>query len=104
MSRVSKANKVHDLIDQLARALSGRGKRVTVVTQNIDDLHLKPEKGEFEYEACHGNVKKVRCQNDHLHNYQDFRQQIILEQREAKCPQCSCPLRPHVLFFDESYG
>jgi NAD-dependent SIR2 family protein deacetylase len=32
------------LIDRLAVALSARGKRVTLVTQNIDDLHLRPKK------------------------------------------------------------
>ena len=64
------------MIDKLARVLSVRGKKVTVVTQNIDDMHLKPKKEEYEYYAVHGNVKQVRCDNHHLHNYEDYRKEI----------------------------
>lgn len=42
MAITFKANKIHILIDKLALALKGRKKKVTLVTQNIDDLHLKP--------------------------------------------------------------
>lgn len=38
----SKSNQIHILIDELAKLLSKKGKKVAVVTQNIDDLHLKP--------------------------------------------------------------
>ena len=46
---------------------------MTIVTQNIDDFHFKPKKEEFEYYACHGNVKQIRCENNHLHQYEDYR-------------------------------
>jgi NAD-dependent SIR2 family protein deacetylase len=39
-----KPNKIHELIDKLAKVLKARGKKVTVVTQNIDDFHIKPTK------------------------------------------------------------
>ena len=52
-----KPNQIHVLIDKLAKALRARGKKVTIVTQNIDDFHFKPNKEQFQYYACHGNVK-----------------------------------------------
>lgn len=71
MATTCKPNKLHTLIDRLAAALVARGKRVTLVTQNIDDLHLPPKK--YEYYAIHGNVKFVRCANLHLAPYQQYR-------------------------------
>ena len=47
MSTSLKPNEIHVLIDQLAKALKMRGKKVTLITQNIDDFHFKPKKGEF---------------------------------------------------------
>ena len=32
-------------------------KKVTLVTQNIDDLHIKPIKDSYNYYNIHGNVK-----------------------------------------------
>jgi NAD-dependent SIR2 family protein deacetylase len=48
-------------------------------------------------------VKFVRCSNLHLSPYQQFREEIKAG-KEVSCPQCGSALRPHVLFFDESYG
>lgn len=73
MATTLKPNQIHILIDKLAKVLSARGKRVTIITQNIDDFHLKPQKQEYKYYACHGNVKEVRCDNNHLFPYQDYR-------------------------------
>ena len=39
-----KPNNSHFLIDKLAKILASKGIKVTLVTQNIDDLHVKPEK------------------------------------------------------------
>lgn len=52
----------------------------------------------------HGNVKKVRCDNNHIYDYADFRKEIVTESKRVRCPKCNELLRPHVLFFDESYG
>jgi NAD-dependent deacetylase len=103
MATTCKPNRLHLLIDSLAGALAARGVRVTLVTQNIDDLHIKPDKDRYEYHAIHGNVKFVRCANFHLTPYQQFREELK-SGAEVQCPQCQSLLRPHVLFFDESYG
>lgn len=98
-----KPNEMHTLIDTLACSLAARGKRVTLVTQNVDDLHLSPKGDKYKYYAIHGNVKFVRCNAFHLTPYQQFREEIKAG-RKVFCPKCEGELRPHVLFFDESYG
>ena len=42
MSLDCKPNKIHIQIDKLCKVLNGYGKDVTIVTQNVDNLHLKP--------------------------------------------------------------
>ena len=73
MATTYKPNKIHVLIDTLANALSARGKKVTLITQNIDDFHFKPKNNQYGYYPCHGNVKEIRCANDHVHKYEEYR-------------------------------
>lgn len=103
MAVTLKPNKIHMLIDKLASALKARKKNVTIVTQNVDDLHLKPKENGYNYYAIHGNVKFVRCDNFHFSPYEQYREEIKAG-AQVKCPNCELFLRPHVLFFDESYG
>lgn len=67
------------------------------MTQNIDDFHIKPVNKQYEYHAIHGVANQMRCKNLH---YQPYDKSKI----QSKCPECSESLRPHVMFFDESYG
>ena len=69
MSIKSKPNKVHQLIHECALALTKLKKKVTLVTQNIDDLHIKPESNEYGYYPVHGNVKFMRCSANHMKDY-----------------------------------
>ena len=66
---MAKANKVHGLIDECLVELSKKGKHPVLVTQNIDDLHIKPINGEYEYHAIHGVASKMRCVNLHMHDF-----------------------------------
>jgi NAD-dependent SIR2 family protein deacetylase len=72
MSIAAKPNKTHELIDSLCRTLIANKKKVTLVTQNIDDLHIKPNKDSYEYYCVHGNIKFVRCENKHLLEYAKY--------------------------------
>lgn len=68
----------------------------TLITQNVDGLHLKAgSKNVFE---IHGNLWKVRCLKC---------QRITLDEskelgRLPKCGDCGGLLRPHVVWFGES--
>ncbi len=87
MAIVCKPNKIHTFIDKLANALNARGKNVTLVTQNIDDLHIKPKANHYKYYDVHGNVKFVRCDNLHLSPYAQFREEIK-SGKSVKCSNC----------------
>lgn len=86
----------------LARAGRALGSRLTLVTQNVDGLHLRAgSPPEATYEV-HGNIDFMRCAGPH------GRERIPLPDREPAlaaltCPQCGGRTRPHVLWFDEYY-
>ena len=97
MSTISKPNQNHIQIDQLAKTLTRMGKKVVLATQNIDDLHIKPQNNEYEYYNIHGNCKQVRCNQHHFQEYDP-------RKKDDKCKVCGGEMRPHILFFDECYG
>ena len=73
MASSVKPNNTHVLIDKFAKTLSVKGFKVVLVTQNIDDLHIKPKNKEYEYHCVHGNVQYLRCDKNHLHKYKNYR-------------------------------
>ncbi|MBN2537717.1 NAD-dependent deacylase [candidate division WOR-3 bacterium] len=79
----------------LAR-LERQGKRVFIVTQNVDDLHERA--GSTEVVHIHGSIWRTRCE----------RNGTVEENREVPLaeipPLCACgsELRPDVVWFGES--
>lgn len=87
------------------------GDRFTLITQNIDSLHLRAGNSLQRTWQIHGNINFTRCRSvcskylyplskelksdGHKLGDQDI--------RLLKCPKCGDWLRPHVLFFDEYY-
>lgn len=67
--------------------------KVTIATQNIDDLHIKPKNNEYRYYNVHGNCKLVHCSEFHF-------QPFIMNNKEQKCNICQNTVRPYILFFD----
>jgi NAD-dependent deacetylase len=80
----------------LARLESAWPERVTVVTQNIDDLHERA--GSRELVHMHGELLKARCR--HCGNVMPWGADLAIE---SACPHCHRPggLRPHVVWFGE---
>lgn len=86
-----------------------------VITQNIDGLHL--DAGSSNVIEVHGSWRKVRCSSQIcswggkrgcFEVGELFYSQIDGEDTATlgsfpTCPKCRKPLRPHVLWFDESY-
>jgi NAD-dependent deacetylase len=88
------------------------GDRFTLVTQNVDGLHLRAgSTAERTYEI-HGNIDYFRC----INGCGPRRQIPNLPHVDAKaafhtdwaeplsCSRCRTWMRPHVLWFDESYN
>jgi len=89
------------------------GERFMLITQNIDNLHIRAGNSLKRTYQIHGNVNYTRCSNHcspGLHLLADElkkqRTDHLLSDDEIRllhCPDCGAWLRPHVLWFDEYY-
>jgi NAD-dependent deacetylase len=94
--RNAKPNAAHFALARLESALAARGGALTLVTQNIDDLHERA--GSKEVIHMHGELLKARCEAcGAVRPWFDD-----LKPSEA-CPDCRRAglLRPHVVWFGE---
>ncbi len=86
-------NAAHQAIVELSRSLSGS---VTLVTQNIDNLHQQSGSGTIY--PMHGDLLKIRCKTTG-----DVFDCAADTSPEDECTCCRQPgqLRPHVVWFGE---
>ncbi len=68
----------------------------TLITQNVDGLH--PRAGSKNLYQIHGNIFTARCLG--CGNLTDIDPK---KQREDSCSICRSKLRPHILWFGETY-
>jgi NAD-dependent deacetylase len=89
-------NAAHLALARLETALAERGGALTLVTQNIDDLHERA--GSRQVIHMHGELLKARCAACEVVN--SWREDLGLRDR---CPACGGigVLRPHVVWFGE---
>jgi NAD-dependent deacetylase len=91
-----KPNPAHVALAQLEAAWAAQGRRVTLCTQNIDNLHERA--GSTRVIHMHGELSKVRC-----HDCGDVTKadgDLSLNLGCAKCGRTG-GLRPHVVWFGE---
>ena len=82
-------NAAHEALARLQRELDGR---VTIVTQNVDDLH---ERAGAEVLHMHGELRRARCTaRGHVHRWSD-------PLAAAVCPDCGASMRPDIVWFGE---
>lgn len=87
----AKPNKAHDLIAALEKFY-----KVTVITQNIDDLHERS--GSSNVLHLHGEIMKVRSSVDENLIYPIHKWELQMGERCEKGSQ----LRPHIVWFGEA--
>jgi NAD-dependent deacetylase len=89
-------NAAHRALARLEQALAERGGHLTLVTQNIDDLHERA--GSRRVIHMHGELLKARCQ--HCGSVRLWAQDLS---PSDVCPDCGRAggLRPHVVWFGE---
>jgi NAD-dependent deacetylase len=86
-----------------------------LISQNIDSLHRKAGNSEERTFLIHGDFDYIRCGDECSKELYPFpkgmnlvnrNKDIITEEEWAllRCPKCGEDLRPHVLWFDESYN
>ena len=77
----------------LARLQREHDARVTLVTQNVDDLH---ERAGAEVLHMHGELRRARCLDcARVHR------RLEPIGTDGRCPDCDGGLRPHVVWFGE---
>jgi NAD-dependent deacetylase len=94
--REAKPNAAHFALARLEGALAERGGSLTLVTQNIDDLHERA--GSAHVLHMHGELLKVRC--GRCEAVRPWLDDLTVSRA---CPDCGWvgALRPHVVWFGE---
>lgn len=85
-------NPAHKALAELEKRIP----RFTLITQNVDGLHVKA--GSRNIIEIHGNLWKVRCVDCSVILLDESRNMGHL----PRCNQCGGLLRPHVVWFGES--
>eukprot|EP01016_Furgasonia_blochmanni_P054966 TRINITY_DN9126_c0_g1_i1.p1 TRINITY_DN9126_c0_g1~~TRINITY_DN9126_c0_g1_i1.p1 ORF type:complete len:421 (+),score=63.44 TRINITY_DN9126_c0_g1_i1:39-1301(+) len=109
----AKPNASHFCIAQLHRALVKGGRAFSLITQNIDTLHLQALKSlnnAAEYSELkdsvfeiHGSMDFMRCDEHCQKKFYASPPSDVEKTFVPICPDCGKRARPHTLFFDEGY-
>ncbi|XP_067857823.1 NAD-dependent protein deacylase sirtuin-5, mitochondrial isoform X2 [Heptranchias perlo] len=94
-------NPAHIAIAECEARLSKQGRKVVVITQNIDELHKRA--GSKDIFEIHGSLFKTRCTNC-KHVAENYRSPICPALATKGCEEFGCNglLRPHVVWFGET--
>lgn len=89
------------------------GDRFSLITQNIDNLHIRAGNTLDRTYQIHGNANFCRCSAECSKKLYPLAKELDVERDNKKltddevrllhCPSCDNWLRPHVLLFDEYY-
>ena len=89
-------NAAHLALARLEATMAGRGDRLTLVTQNIDDLHERA--GSSRVIHMHGELLKARCGACQI--VSSWRQDLSVDCQCQDCRRIGA-MRPHVVWFGE---
>jgi len=88
--------------------------RFTLITQNVDGLHLRAGNSPDQTFQIHGNIFFMRCSRPcseslypipkHVQGKQKDEPLTDADRELIRCPACGDYARPHVLWFDEAYN
>jgi NAD-dependent deacetylase len=106
----ARPNPGHMALVEMERRL---GDRFTLITQNVDSLHLRAGSSPERTLQIHGNVFYMRCVDECAGRIYPLPLQLLPRDKSQdltaadrsllSCPDCGGGTRPHVLWFDESY-
>ncbi|MBW2367701.1 MAG: RNA polymerase subunit sigma [Deltaproteobacteria bacterium] len=109
--RKAKPNPGHLAIVEMERLFPDR---FSLITQNVDGLHLRAGNSLKNTYEIHGNVSYMRCGQEcnpaivpipeEIANKAKGEDLTEKERQLLRCPSCGHPARPHVLWFDETYN
>jgi NAD-dependent protein deacetylase/lipoamidase len=91
-------NAAHEV---LARWSRDDVKHVRVITQNVDDLHIRA--GTRDLIRLHGSLWEIKCFNGCSEGARPWRdERVPLSEPLPRCPHCGGLARPAVVWFGES--
>ena len=103
-------NTGHMALVEMERRL---GDRFALITQNVDNLHLRAGNTQARTIQIHGNIMYMRCSNECKKRLYALPREVLHREKEQplsetdrkylSCPDCGKRTRPHVLWFDECY-
>jgi NAD+-dependent protein deacetylase sirtuin 5 len=111
-------NPAHKTLADAEKILASHGKKLIVITQNIDGFHQAA--GSSNVVELHGNLFKTRCTKCHTvevnrdspicealrgREMPDIEavETRISEEKLPRCMRCKGLLRPHVVWFGENF-
>ncbi len=107
----ARPNPAHLALVEMERLFNDR---FTLITQNVDNLHIRAGNSLEKTFQIHGNIFYMRCANECSSNIYPLPEDISgkakgedltpEEQLLLRCPDCGERSRPHVLWFDEAYN
>jgi len=71
-------------------------KDITIVTQNIDELHTLA--GSTKVIEIHGSIKTATCQGCH----KKYREEDVLSKENGYLCDCGSPIKPDIVLYEES--
>ncbi len=103
-------NKGHRALSEMEMLFKNR---FTLITQNVDNLHLRAGSSPENTFQIHGNIFFMRCAHECSSKIYPIPERLTkrppkepirkAEQESLQCPSCGELSRPHVLWFDETY-
>jgi len=109
----SKQNDGHVFLSKVEQLLPSR---FSLISQNVDGLHFKPESFIKNLFLIHGDLRFMRCSDECTRELFDIPKELFVTKRTRAtpltyeesqllvCPNCGEMTRPHVLWFDETYN
>jgi len=108
--RQAEPNPGHHAVVEMERRFPDR---FTLVTQNVDNLHRRCGQSEKNTYEIHGNIRWARCASSCRDDLLPLPTVVAPKTKDEPitesewqalhCTSCGHLLRPHVLWFDESY-
>jgi NAD-dependent deacetylase len=94
-------NAAHDVIAAWSRRAAPAGGRVVVLTQNVDDLHIRA--GTQTLVRLHGSIWELACWDGCAQGREPWRdERVPLPETPPRCPYCAGLARPAIVWFGES--
>lgn len=90
----------HRALARFEERVVSEGGTVTIVTQNIDGLHVRA--GSHDVFELHGNLRRTRCSSREC-TLEPFDDDTVYDSAPP-CPKCGAPLRLDIVLFEEPLG